>query len=124
MIKRSFAGAFGAIALAGALLAGAMQVQAARERVYPTLEVEEDAVYITSGSAVRRLTGTYNALAADVYWIRAIQYYGGAKRRLTAPSGSPQPPPPSRRTNESSQLYPPLDITTSLHARVHIAQRV
>src|SRR5437867_3306488 len=109
MIKRSFAGAFGAIALAGALLAGAMQVQAARERVYPTLEVEEDAVYITSGSALRRLTGAYNALAADVYWVRAIQYYGGAKRRLAGEPRGPQPPPGSA---EYSQLYALLDITT------------
>src|ERR1700674_3863472 len=93
MARRSLAGAFGAIAVAGALLAGAVQVQAAREREYPAPPVDEDAVYITSGSALRRLSGAYNALAADVYWIRAIQYYGAAKRRLAAEPPGPEPPP-------------------------------
>src|SRR2546427_9444196 len=93
MIRSSLAGAVAAIALAGALLAGAIQAQAAREREYPAPLVDQDAVYITSGSALRRLSGAYNALAADVYWIRAIQYYGGAKRRLAGGPRGPQPPP-------------------------------
>ena len=33
------------------------------------------------------LYNAYNALAADLYWIRSIQYYGGTKRRL-AESGA------------------------------------
>ena len=128
MIKRSLPGvfaAFGAIALAGALLAGAIQVQAARERAYPTLEVDEDAVYVTSGTAVRRLTGAYNALAADLYWIRAIQYYGGTKRRLAGRSLGPEPPPmlAAVESTEYSQLYTLLDITTTLDPRFDIAYR-
>src|SRR5688572_26274457 len=125
MITRNLAGAFGAVALAGALLAGAIQVQAARERAYPTSEVDEDAVYVTSGTAVRRLTGAYNALAAEVYWIRAIQYYGGAKRRLAERPLGPEPPPmlASVETKEFSQLYTLLDITTSLDPSFTIAYR-
>ena len=51
-MKTSIVGAFGAIALAAALLVGAIQMQAAREREYPAPEGDEDVVYITSGSAV------------------------------------------------------------------------
>lgn len=123
MIKTRLAGAFGAIALAGALLVGAIQVQAARERAYPMPEVEEDAVYVTSGTAVRHLTGAYNALAADVYWIRAIQYYGGAKRRLAGQLPGPQPTLAAAKPMVYSQLYALLDITTSLDPRFNIAYR-
>ena len=125
MARRSLAGAFGAIVLAGALLAGAIQVQAAREREYPTPPVEEDAVYITSGSALRRLSVAYDALAADLYWIRAIQYYGGAKRRLAAQPPGPEPPPllAAVDTREYDQLYALLDITTTLDPRFDIAYR-
>ena len=125
MIKSSFAGAFAAIALAGALLAGAIQVQAAREREYPTPPVDEDAVYITSGSALRRLSGAYNALAADVYWIRAIQYYGAAKGRLASQPLAPEPPPTlaAVESTEFSQLYTLLNITTTLDPLFDIAYR-
>jgi tetratricopeptide (TPR) repeat protein len=125
MVRRSLAGAFGAVALAGAFLAAAIQVQAARERKYPTPPVEEDAVYITSGSAVRRLSGAYDALAADLYWIRAIQYYGSAKSRLAAQPAGPEPPPmlAAVEPKEYSQLYALLDITTTLDPRFDIAYR-
>ena len=125
MIKSSFAGAFAAIALAGALLAGAIQVQAAREREYPTPPVGEDAVYISSGNALRRLSGAYNALAADVYWIRAIQYYGAAKGRLAARPLAPEPPPmlAAVESTEFSELYTLLDITTTLDPLFDIAYR-
>jgi len=124
MVQKSLATAF-AVALAVALLAVAVQVQAARERAYPTPESPEDAVYVTSGNAVRRLTGAYNALAADVYWIRAIQYYGGAKRRSEAQLVGPEPPPAlaAVETKEYSQLYTLLDITTSLDPLFTVAYR-
>jgi hypothetical protein len=127
MAERRLAGLFGALAFAGALLAGAIEVQAARERAYPAPEVPggEDAVYITSGTAVRRLTGAYNALAADIYWIRAIQYYGGARRRLAGSPAGPAPPPglAAVEPKEFGQLYTLLDITTSLDPAFTIAYR-
>src|SRR5262245_22631636 len=77
-----------------ALLAAAVKLQAARERAYPPSPLAaEDAVYLQSGRAVRRLSGAYNALAADAYWVRAIQYYGGTKRRLAGEAKRPDPPP-------------------------------
>jgi tetratricopeptide (TPR) repeat protein len=123
---KHIAGALGVTALAAALLAGAVQVQAARERRYPdAAAAENDAVYVTSANAVRRLSGAYNGLAADVYWIRAIQYYGGAKRRLAAQPSGPEPPPmlAAVDSNEYDQLYTLLDITTTLDPLFNIAYR-
>ena len=59
-----------AIVLIIALLAAAVWVQAARERTYPLPEPDEASLYITSPTAVRRLSLAYTALAADLYWIR------------------------------------------------------
>ena len=125
MSGRSPAGVVGTIALVAALLAAAIQVQAAREREYPAPPVGDDAVYITSGSAMRRLSGAYAALAADVYWIRAIQYYGGARRRLIEQPPGPEPPPmlAAIDTREYGQLYTLLDITTTLDPLFDIAYR-
>jgi hypothetical protein len=122
---RSFAATVGVVGVGAALLAGAVQVQAARERTYPAAAGADQAVYLRSGTAIRRLTGAFNALAADVYWIRAIQYYGGTKRHLAAQARGPEPPPLLADTTapEYSLLYPLLDITTSLDPRFNIAYR-
>lgn len=109
------------------LLAAAVQLQAARERHYPDPPVSDDELYLTSGSSVSVLTGAFKALAADGYWIRAIQYYGGTKRRLTDPLFNPgaNPPPAAApaTTDDYSQLYPMLDVTTTLDPRFNIAYR-
>jgi hypothetical protein len=114
-----------AIVLIIVLMAGAVWVQAARERAYPLPEEDEAALYITSPAALRRLSLAYTALAADLYWIRAIQYYGGTKRRLE--SESPQlAPPPMLASDPSASyplLYPLLDLTTSLDPRFNVAYR-
>jgi hypothetical protein len=112
-----------AIVLAVALLAAAVWVQAARERAYPPLEEDEATLYVTSPVAVRRLSLAYTALAADLYWIRAIQYYGGTKRRLES---VPLAPPPMLAADPSAGyplLYPLLDLTTSLDPRFNVAYR-
>jgi hypothetical protein len=103
------------------LLAAAARLQAVREREYPPSFDDEDTVEVASGAGLRRLTGAFNGLAADVYWIRTIQYYGGAKRRLA--SSIAADPPLSIALDEYRQLYPMLDITTSLDPRFSIAYR-
>jgi tetratricopeptide (TPR) repeat protein len=106
------------------LLAVAAQIQAAREHAYPPSDLERDAVYITSGNAIRGLTNGYNALAADAYWIRAIQYFGTARRQLAARGAVPEPPPAlAAPAPEYADLFPLLDITTSLDPRFNIAYR-
>jgi hypothetical protein len=112
-----------AIAIAALLLVAAARVQAARDRAFPDVEVSDDALYISSPTTLRRLAPGFNALAADLYWIRAIQYYGGAKRRLAAGGPVLEPPPLLADTSQYRQLYELLDITTSLDPQFDIAYR-
>jgi hypothetical protein len=115
----------GVIAIVAALLAGTIELQAVRERRFPPSADEDDVLYVTSASAVRRMAGAYDAITADLYWIRAIQYYGGTKRRLEAAPLAPDPPPLIAAVDhpEYRQLYPLLDITTTLDPRFNIAYR-
>ncbi|MCC7416829.1 MAG: hypothetical protein IT176_06765 [Acidobacteria bacterium] len=125
MRGRSISGALLVALLAGALLAGAARVQAARERLYPDPPPAEDEVLFRSGPAMRRIAGAFSSLAADLYWIRAIQYYGGTKRRLTGGALPSETAPPPGGAPEAAyrQLYPMLDLTTSLDPRFNIAYR-
>src|SRR5690349_17755873 len=109
----------GVIATVAVLVAGAGRVQAARERAYPRPAAADDALDIASGAALRRLTVALNPIAADLYWIRAIQHYGGTKRRLAAAAATARDADPTAY----SQLYPLLDITTTLDPRFKVAYR-
>lgn len=125
MRARSPAAIVGVLIFSAVFLATAVELQALRDRRYPPRAIDEDSLYIESGTALRRLTVAYNALAADVYWIRTIQYYGDAKRRLNALKGVPEPPPmiAEATPRDYSLLYPLLDVTTSLDPRFNIAYR-
>ena len=72
----------GTVVLVAVLMGTAAGVQAVRESRVPLAAPDEETLYVTSGQTLRRLTAGYAALAADLYWIRAIQYYGGVKLRL------------------------------------------
>jgi hypothetical protein len=92
--------------------AGAAALQMTRDRFFPrdTREVEQ-ILYVRSGSALERMTLSFDAIAADVYWIRAIQHYGGD--RLAGP----------RAQTKYQLLYPLLDLTTTLDPYFNIAYR-
>jgi hypothetical protein len=110
------------------LVGAAAELQALRERAYPPPEETEASLYIRSGDAVRRLSGAYATLAADLYWIRTIQYYGGGARRNeqdeARTSFIPAPPPSIGALSDAFPLlYPMLDITTTLDPRFNIAYR-
>jgi hypothetical protein len=60
---------------------------------------------------MRRLALGFGAIWADVYWIRAVQYYGGVKLSR------------EDREKDYDSLYPLLDITTTLDPRFNIAYR-
>ena len=94
------------------LLAAVVALQVGRERLAP-LPLPRDAgavIYVQSPDVVRRAALSFDALAADLYWIRAIQHYGGTKR-----SADPHA--------SYAQLYPLLDLTTSLDPRFNVAFR-
>jgi hypothetical protein len=105
------------------LLGSSAAVQAVREARYPPQPaVQNDGLYLTSGATARRLSLGYGALSADLYWIRAIQYYGDVKLSLehTKP-GAPESSASS--TSAYPLLYPMLDLTTSLDPQFNIAYR-
>jgi hypothetical protein len=102
-----------------ALLAAGAGLQHVREGKYPSTPIADASLYITSGKTLRRMTAGYNALAADLYWIRAIQYYGDINLTHAAPALVPSRGAPA----DYQLLYPLLDLTTSLDPRFNIAYR-
>lgn len=97
-------------------------LQHVREVKYPAPPPTKESLYLTSGTTARRLSVGFSALAADLYWIRAIQYYGGTKRHLNGEAST------SSQQNGKAQpdyelLYPLLDLTTTLDPRFNIAYR-
>ena len=100
-----------AVAASLASVSLAIALQMARDSWYPRDEQQARSIlYVNSGPALRRIALEYDALAADVYWIRAIQEYGG--ERLAGVG---------KRKYEL--LYPLLDIATSLDPYFNIAYR-
>jgi hypothetical protein len=94
----------------GTLFAGAVGLQVHRDRQFATDRPAEQVLYVRSPEVARRLALSYDVLAADVYWIRALQHFGKA-RKVTA----------QERNNEL--LYPLLDMTTGLDPYFNIAYR-
>ena len=94
------------------LMAAVVGLQMAHDRLPPLPGPQGDApvTYVRSPAAMSRMVLSYDALAADIYWLRAIQHYGGTKRSTD----------PNRNYD---QLYPLLDMTTSLDPRFKIAYR-
>jgi tetratricopeptide (TPR) repeat protein len=101
----------GGAALAIAAFAAAIGLQMARDSAYARDESAERALmYVQSPAALRRIVLSFDGLAADVYWIRALQHYGGD--RLS-----------KARRRKYEQLYPLLDLTTSLDPYFTVAYR-
>jgi tetratricopeptide (TPR) repeat protein len=98
----------------GVGLALSVAVLQAREARYPPPPETERLLYVRSAETADRLALTFDALAADVYWIRAIQHYGRdliAARRGRAPE------------DPFALLQPLLDLTTTLDPHFSIAYR-
>lgn len=91
-------------------LACAIGLQVVRERRYPQIASPVDELYFTSGEAVGRLALSYKSLLADVYWIRAIQYFAATRLQ-------------DRPIVGQDLLYPLLDVTTALDPAFNIAYR-
>jgi hypothetical protein len=66
-------------------------------------------LYLWSGEHVRRLSAGFEAVLADIYWLRTVQYYGS--QRAFA------------KERRYDLLRPLIDITTTLDPRFEIAYR-
>jgi hypothetical protein len=101
------------LVLAGSIgaLAIAIGVQIARDRLYSRETTETERIlYVRSTEAMKRLALGFDALLSDVYWIRAIQHYGGD--RLS-----------KDRRQRYELLDPLLNLTTTLDPYFTIAYR-
>jgi hypothetical protein len=68
----------------------------------------EEALLLSSPTAIKKLSLGYDSLLADIYWTRVVQYYG------------------ERIANGGAQydlLWPLLDITTTLDPKLVVAYR-
>ena len=92
------------------LVATVVELQRFRDQHFRVAETRQQTLYVRSPAVMTRLVLSYDAIAADLYWIRTIQYYGGT--RLSPESDK-----------HYDLLYPLLDLTTSLDPRFAIAYR-
>jgi hypothetical protein len=119
------AGLFGLLAVVVLLMTLAVWLQHLRETSFPLQTPDDEALYLKSGTTARRMSGPYRTLASDLYWIRAIQYYGGTKRMFNPDGAVVTPAAPNVQASRRRYdlLYPLLDLTTTLDPRFHIAYR-
>ena len=97
----------GIVVIAG-LMMTIVRLQMVRERRFPQSEPAQQILYVSSPAVMTRLALSYDALLSDLYWIRAIQYYGGT--RLS-----------EHPAKSYELLYPLLDLTTSLDPNFNVA---
>ena len=91
-----------------ALLAISLFVQVIRDRGWEPYSPPGGVMWIRSGPLAQRLALGFDTLAADVYWIRAVVYFGG--QRLS-------------EHKRYDQLFPLLDLVTSLDPHFNVAYR-
>src|SRR5437899_2978054 len=70
---------------------------------------QEEALYLWSGRHVKMVAPGFEGIAADVYWLRTVQYFGG-RRSFSA-------------DKNFALLCPLIDITTTLAPRLEVAYR-
>jgi hypothetical protein len=91
------------------LLPAVPWTQAQVDRRAGEFRAQEEVVYLWSGTQVKRLLPGFEDLAADLYWLRTVQYFGG--QRLFA-------------AHKRFELLRPLvDLTTTLDPRLEMAYR-
>ena len=92
------------------MLAVAVAVQVIRDRTLAYEVVDKEVLYVSDAAIMRRAALSYQTVLADVYWIRALQHYGGEHQK----------PASERRYH---LLYPLLDLATTLDTRFNLAYR-
>ena len=98
---------YAAIAL---LLLVSFGVQVVRDRGWQPYQPENSLMWVRPGTFASKLSLGYRNLVADIYWMRAVVYYGG--KRL---AGGDNP--------NFDLLYPLLDMVTTLDPHFRVAYR-
>jgi hypothetical protein len=102
---RSWAGTLALLLLAAAIPVCQVRV----DRRLGGFRAQEEVLYLWSGSQVKRLAAGFEGLAADLYWLRTVQYFGG--QRVFS------------EDRRFELLEPLIDITVTLDPRMEIAYR-
>lgn len=92
-----------------ACMAALPGVQGRVDRQLGSFRAQEDVLYLWSGEQVKRVVPGFEGLAASIYWLRTVQYFGGQRRFA--------------RDKQFELLEPLIDITTTLDPRLEIAYR-
>jgi hypothetical protein len=98
------------LVITAGLLAMSALVQASWSRQVTASDPVPAVRYLRSPEVARRLALSYDLLLADVYWLRALQEFGRTRLRTEGPK-------------TYADLYPFLDLTTSLDPRFTVAYR-
>jgi len=92
------------------LLIGAIGTQVVIGGTFDQYSPTQEVQWVRSPAVMRRLVLGFDGIAADMYWIRAVQYYGSTRI--------------SQAEHKNYDfLYPLLDITTTLDPHFKIAYR-
>jgi hypothetical protein len=97
-----------AIAFIPILLVAIAALQQRIDAQTSTIAKEQEELLVRSGRVAKNLSLGYDSLLADVYWTRAVQYYGG---RVGLPGAT------------FDLLWPLLDVTTTLDSHLMPAYR-
>ena len=89
----------------GVFFAASIFVLQGIDRLRPQATLE-DVLYITSPKILKRASLGYDGLLADIYWTRAVQYFGGRR---------------SMGMSSFNLLSPLLEITTNLDPHLVVA---
>jgi len=89
-----------------ALLAGSVATRRHVEHLRGSQATLEEVLYLPSGKTVKNLSLGYSSLLADIYWTRAVQYFGAHHIQHAA---------------DYDLLAPLLDITTDLDPHLIVA---
>jgi len=92
------------------LFVASVGIQAARDRDRQPFDPPPGMLWVRSGPAMKRLALGYDTVLADLYWMRAVVYYGGQRLRAAA-------------DRSYDLLYPMLDLVTTLDPRFTVAYR-
>jgi len=95
--------------LALPVLALVFWVQVRIDRQLGAARTQQDVLYLWSGPHVRRLFPGFEGLAADLYWLRTVQYFGSSRAFA--------------QDTRMPLLGPLLDITVTLDPRMEVAYR-
>jgi tetratricopeptide (TPR) repeat protein len=105
---RRVAQGWGAVAAVPVLFAAIAVLQVRIDAQTRSAAQQKEELVLSSGPMLKKMSLGYDSLLADIYWTRAVQYYGGKLQELS---------------RDYSLLPGLLDITTTLDPHLLVAYR-